>query len=120
MFDRLGEVVPKDELIANNSWDGSGFAYALTGRRVLNPHQLSTLTPQAEAFLNGFAGARPNSPSCRAADTLDLKWVLDFAAPAGLGYGAQQFDGLQNLDNSENVELVERIGTASLYRIVGC
>lgn len=120
LLEVLPDYVPQDDLIANNSWDGSGFAYALTGRRVLLPHQIMTLNPEVEEFLDGFATAEDDSRACRAARDLEIRWVLRFQPEGDLGRGALDYPGLDALDSSDNVDLVKRIGTASLYRIVGC
>ncbi len=120
LLDALPEIVPAEDLIANNPWDGSGFAYALTGRRVLLPHQIMAISPSAQEVLDGFATAREGSSACDAVRDLGIGWVLRFEPSAKLGRGAQDYAGLDNLDRSPNVELVERIGTASLYRVTGC
>lgn len=116
----LAEYVPEDDLIANNSWDGSGFVYALTGRRVLLPHQIMTLRPEVTEFLDGFATAGEDSPACQATRDLGIRWVIRFQTDSDLGRGALDYRGLDGLEVSSNVDLVKRIGTASLYRVVGC
>lgn len=120
LLEVLPEIVPEEDLIANNSWDGSGFAYAITGRRVLLPHQIMTLRPQVQDFLDEFATASKTSPACQTARDLGIRWVLRFEPDAKLGRGARDFAGLDGLEDSPNVELVKRVGTASLYRVVGC
>lgn len=120
MFAVVEKVVPKGDLIAGNPWTGAGLAYAYTGRPVLLPHLLMEITPPTKQFIDGFAKARHDDPGCVAARSLRVRWVLDFGG-ARYGAGAKiVLQGLTGLDKSKNVELVDQIGEAKLYRVVGC
>ncbi len=115
---RIPSLVPEGDLIAGNPRDGSSFAYALTGRRVLLPHLLSPRTADVEAFNQGFRTATPSDPACGAARTLGIRWVLQTRAPVAAVDPV--WGGLSGLERSPNVEVADRVGSAVLFRVVGC
>lgn len=116
---RLPDVVGADELVAGNPRNGSSLVYALTGRKVLLAHTLTPATGDAKTFLNEFSTSKPTGPGCNAAKSLGVKWVIDLH-PSNVLPGAAAWPGVLGLDKSSNVELVERVGESSLYRVVGC
>ncbi|MFB7890763.1 DUF6541 family protein [Microbacterium sp. NPDC056044] len=119
VLDEVVNVVPESDVIAGNQRDGSNFAFAITGRRVLMPHVLSGMTPLKQAFYDGFATASPGDAACTATRELGVKWILQFH-PDQLLPTVERYRGLEGLDDSANVELAYRKGDSSLYRVVGC
>lgn len=119
MFDVIRDVVPEGDLIAGNPWTGTGLVYAFTGRPALTPHLLMEQNDLIDKFMNGFAEADSADAACDAARELDVRWVLDFG-PQQINNGDVEFPGLVDLTVSDNVELVEQVGDAALYRVVGC
>ncbi|MBD7957226.1 hypothetical protein H9651_06220 [Microbacterium sp. Sa4CUA7] len=119
MFRVVADTVPEDELVAGSPWTGAGLAYAFAGRPVLMPHLLMDVDPDMRLFLEGFDSAAADDPACEAAERLDVRWILDFGDQQ-INNQQEVYEGLDALDESENVELVERIGDTALYRVVGC
>lgn len=119
MFERVQRIVPEDEVIGGSPWTGAGLAYAFAGRHVLMPHLLMDVSPDLETFLDGFATAEPGEPACAATRRLDVEWILDFGDQQ-INNSENTYPGLEDLEDSANVELVDEVGEARLYRIVGC
>ena len=119
MFRVVAETVPQDELVGGSAWTGAGLAYAFAGRPVLMPHLLMDIDPDMRLFLEEFDSADAGDPACEATERLEVKWVLDFGDQQ-INNHDQVYEGLDELDESDNVELVEKIGDAALYRVVGC
>ncbi|KQZ83953.1 hypothetical protein ASD56_07935 [Microbacterium sp. Root166] len=119
VLSQIEQIVPRDEVIAGSPRDGSSLAYALTGRPVLVGHLLAPISPEKRAFLDGFASATTGDAACEAARDLEVKWVLEFHKENPSPILRPQ-PGLENLDDSPNVELAFRSGSSSLYKVVGC
>ncbi|MGN6220565.1 MAG: DUF6541 family protein [Microbacterium sp.] len=119
LVDLIEVTVPRDDVIANNPRDGSGFIYALTGRRLLEPHLLGVLDADQRAFYDGISRASPEDAACEVARRLDVRWIVEFH-PGQLLSGDRRFDGINDIAGSPNVELVHKVGDSALYRIAGC
>ncbi|WPR91145.1 DUF6541 family protein [Microbacterium rhizosphaerae] len=116
---RIPSLVPANAVIAGDPWTGASFAFALTGRQVLVPHMLAPITGQTKVFLDGISTSSANGPACRAAKKLGVDWVLELHGGKTLP-SRPQYPGLKQLENSPNMELIDRVGDSSLYKIVGC
>jgi len=117
---RAADIVSDGDVIVGDPLSGSSFAYALTGHRVLLPHINGHRSAETLAILEGLSSAVPQDPACLAANALGVRWVLDFQSPIGKLPRAPVYPGLEGLGQSSTVNLVERVGDASLYEIVGC
>ncbi len=119
LLDRLDDEVPADAVIVGSPWTGTALAYALADRRVVLPHMFTTTTRDEDRILEGLNAAVPGSPVCSALAAVGVQYVLDFGDREV--HGAEHvFPGLEDLDSSRAVELVDSQGHAKLYRVVGC
>lgn len=120
LIERLPDLVPEDAVLAGDPWTGSSFAYALSGRRVLMPHLLMTVTDDM-LVLNSLLSTDGDAPEvCAAVQRTGVRYVLDFSADGDFTENDGRFEGLEGLDQSPFVDLVAREGEAKLYRITSC
>lgn len=120
LMEDLAELVPEDAVIAGDPWTGASFAYGVSGRRVLMPHLLMDLTDDAEA-INTMLSTEGDSPEvCAALEDTGVGYVLDFSADGDFQENDGDYSGLDDLDSSPYVELVEQRGDAKLFKIVSC
>lgn len=120
LMEDLAELVPEDAVIAGDPWTGASFAYGVSGRRVLMPHLLMDLTDDAEA-INTMLSTDGDSPQvCDALEDTGVAYVLDFSADGDFQENDADYSGLDDLDSSPFVELVEQRGDAKLFKIVSC
>lgn len=120
LMEDLAELVPEDAVIAGDPWTGASFAYGVSGRRVLMPHLLMDLTDDAEA-INTMLSTDGDSPEvCDALEDTGVAYVLDFSADGDFQENDGDYSGLDDLDDSPYVELVEQRGDAKLFKIVSC
>jgi hypothetical protein len=116
---RLPREIPKDAVIAGDPWTGTAMAWALADRRVIAPHIYGARTPSANLILESLRNATPSSAVCRAVNKEHVGYALDFGTKGIFGF-TNQYPGVQHLNSSKAVTLVDRIGNAALYRITGC
>lgn len=119
LLERLPAVVPEDAVVAGNPWQGAGMAYAFSDRHVLMPHMFVSESKDRDLILDQLNAATPGSNVCGAINREDVEYVLDFPGPSVLGSG-RTFSGLQELETSSAVKLIDREGAAKLYEVVGC
>lgn len=120
LMEDLAELVPDDAVIAGDPWTGASFAYGVSGRRVLMPHLLMDLTDDAEA-INKMLSTDGDSPEvCDALEDTGVAYVLDFSADGDFQENDGDYSGLDDLDSSPYVELVEQRGDAKLFKIISC
>lgn len=119
LIERLPEEVPAEATVVGSAWTGAGLAYALADRKVLMPHTLMDITPEIRAILDGLDTAEPGSAACRAITDTNSQFVLDFGDQE-INDSHNPYPGLDHLDTSSAVELVDEAGEAKLYKITGC
>ena len=127
LIERIPEHVAENAVIAGNPWTGAAFAYALTGRHMLNPHFNSYVYPQA-ALINARLNEALDDPEvCQAVREVGVTHVLDFgtyfrdSGETGVRIdGSTPFVGLRDLERAGVAEEVDREGEAVLYRITAC
>nr|WP_314843644.1 DUF6541 family protein [uncultured Microbacterium sp.] len=116
----LPDLVPEDAVIAADPWTGASFAYGLSGRKVLMPHLLMDLSEDAET-INTRLATQGDSPSvCKALDETGVDYVLDFSEDGDFQENPDDYSGLEGLDDSPYVRLVEAKGNAKLFQITSC
>ncbi|HVL61827.1 MAG TPA: DUF6541 family protein, partial [Microbacterium sp.] len=127
LIERIPEHVAEDAVIAGNPWTGTAFAYALTGRHMLNPHFNSYVYPQAPLINAKLNEALDDPDVCEAVREAGVTHVLDFgtyfrdSGDTGVKIdGATPFVGLKDLEEAGVAEEVDREGDAVLYRITAC
>lgn len=119
LIDRLAKEVPRDAVIAGDPWTGTSLAWALADRRVIAPHVYAVLPPASSLILQSLGSARPGSAVCRAVAQEGVTYALDFGTDGVFG-PTSQYPGVHHLAKSKAVTLVDRVGSAALYRVIGC
>lgn len=127
LIERIPEHVAEDAVIAGNPWTGTAFAYALTGRHMLNPHFNSYVFPEGPLINAKLNEALDDPEVCQAVREAGVTHVLDFgtyfrdSGETGVRIdGATPFVGLKDLEEAGVAEEVDREGNAVLYRITAC
>lgn len=127
LLERVHEVVPEGSVIAGNPWTGTSFAYAISGREVLNPNFNSHTDPGAEVINKRLRNALADPEVCEAVRALDVDYVLDFglysrdAGETDVRFdGVSGYVGLLDLADTGIVQPVDSEGTAVLYEITAC
>lgn len=120
LIDELPELVPKDAVIAGDPWTGASFAYGLSGREVLMPHLLMDLSEDAELINTKLATEGDSEAVCRALENTGVRFVLDFSADGDFQDNPDDYSGLEDLDESPYVQLVDSRGDAKLYEVTSC
>ncbi|WP_120493209.1 DUF6541 family protein [Microbacterium phyllosphaerae] len=120
LIEDLPDLVPEDAVIAGDPWTGASFAYGLSGRRVLMPHLLMDMSADAK-IINTRLATQGDSPAvCKALEETGVEYVLDFSADGDFQDNPDDYSGLEGLDRSPYVTLVESKGDAKLYEITAC
>lgn len=120
LMEELDDIVPEDAVIAGDPWTGASFAYGVSGRRVLMPHLLMDLTDDAETINTRLATQGDSPAVCDALENTGVRYVLDFSADGDFQENPDDYSGLEDLDSSPYVTLVEQEGDAKLFKIVSC
>ncbi len=126
LIERLDSDGLSDGLIVGNPWTGTAYAYALSGRAVMNPHFNSATGADAHLLNTSLNQATTDPAVCAAVDALGARYVLDFGSytkdngdllvvDSSIG-----FEGLLNLNESGVVTEIDREGDAVLYEITAC
>lgn len=118
---RLPSVVPEDAVIADNPWNGSSLAYALSDRKVLVYHLFSALTPEKKLLTNGLSSSLDDASICAAVKSNNVRFVLDFGSHyLAENPSSSDFPGVTNVESSRRLSLVDSEGDAKLYRVDSC
>jgi hypothetical protein len=119
LLQRVPEHVPEDVAIAGSPWTGASLASAISGRDVLMPHTLMQISDELETINDGLDSAGSGGDVCRAVTDLGVGFVLDFGTQE-VHPGTHPFPGLDDLEDSDAVRLVDSEGDVRLYEIVAC
>lgn len=122
LLERLDSRVPAGSTIVGNPWNGSSLAYALAGRKALQPHILGALPNGAQLVYDHLRDARSDPAVCDAVRELNIGYVLDFGHRE-VNFGDQRrdvFTGLDDLAGRGAAELIDSQGNARLFRITAC
>ena len=121
LLDRVGSEVPEWATVVGSPWTGASLVYALSDRRPLLPHIFGERDEAALEILESLRDAVRGDDVCAFVDELEAYYVLDFGErEIGNSDDEVDFSGLEDLDESAAVELVDREGDARLYRVTGC
>lgn len=119
LLQRIPEHVPEGVAIAGNPYTGTALAYAIGGRQVLMPHILVDVSDDTAVINDHLADAVTMPAVCDAVQALDVGFVLDFGTREVHG-GSNPLPGLQDLEDSGAVRLVDSQGEARLYEVTAC
>lgn len=118
---RLRSHVPADEVIAVNPWNGGALAYAIAGIRTTEFHLTPGPSKDVRTLEDALPTLTPGSPACVIAKRDKIGYVLDFGSRHILDFPqASAYPHLENVSASRTLELVDRQGSAKLFKIVGC
>ncbi|MGY1550970.1 DUF6541 family protein [Microbacterium sp. A588] len=120
LLERVDEIVPQDAVIAGSAYTGASLAYALADRQVLMPHALMDISPDLELINEHLADAVDMPEVCAAIDALGVDYVLDFGADEVHEDDENPLPGVQELQDSPAVQLVDSEGDARLYKVIAC
>lgn len=119
LLQRVPEHVPEGVAIAGSPWTGASLASAISDRDVLMPHTLMQVSDELETINDGLDSAEQGDVVCQAVDDLGVGYVLDFGTQE-VHPGTHSFPGLDDLADSDAVQLVDSEGDVRLYEIVAC
>ena len=119
LLERLPAHVPAGEKIAGNPYTGTALAYAIGGREVLMPHILVDVSEDAQTVNDHLADAETQPDVCDALRETGVGFVLDFG-DREVHNGSHPLPGLEELEDSRVVRLVDSEGDARLYEVTAC
>ncbi|UWX96299.1 hypothetical protein N2K95_11560 [Arthrobacter zhaoxinii] len=119
LMERLDEEVEEGARIVGNPWTGSSLVYALAGHRPMQLHTIAALGPEEDEIYADLRNALTDPEVCPALEAEQVGYVLDFGDQEIHGR-THPYPGLEDLESSGAVELVDSEGEAKLYRITAC
>lgn len=119
ILDRLDAHVPANAVIAGSPYTGASMAYAIADRKTLQLHVLSPITPEIQAVDTGLRDAPSNPAACTAIKDLHVQYVLDFGTQE-IHHENHPYHGVEDLQGSAAVQLIDQQGAARLYKVVAC
>ena len=122
LYAELPRLVPADAVIAGNPWDGSAWAYMVSGRHVLYPHVIPFMDPDKELIAESLRDAQSNPAVCEAAKKLNVRYVITSDELIYLPGNPNntKYPGLEHLDQSPGFVEVARVGANRLYELKAC
>ena len=122
LYSELPELVPADSVIAGNPWDGSAWAYFVSGRHVLYPHVLAAMNDDKELIAKSFRDASVNPAVCAAAERLHVGYAINSDELIYLpgNPNNQAYPGLAHLEQAPGFQLVAQVGSNRLYKLTAC
>ncbi|QIK62994.1 hypothetical protein G7068_07150 [Leucobacter viscericola] len=121
LLKRLPSEVAPDEVIAGSPWTGTALAYAFADRHVLYPHILmNNVGKDRKLVMESLKNADTDPAVCKAADRLNVRYVLDFGTNEIKPEERHKYPGIEGLSGSPLFKLVDQEGNAKLYRFTGC
>lgn len=115
---RLASQTSEDALIAGDPWTGTGFAFAISNRRVVFPQFADKYAPDLAKLGAGFVDS--GADACAIVSDLGITHFLEFEPQpyaSGKPEWVAKFSGLHDLSRSPILELVDHEGVSSLYRV---
>ena len=118
---RLDRFVPPDAVIADNPWNGSSLAYAVSGRRVLTYPLYNQKDDEDKLISQHLRDAEGSPGICRAVQDKHVGYVLDFGQQyVANDADSKSYSGLEGLETSPAVRLIDQQGAAKLYEVTAC
>lgn len=121
-YEELPVFVPEDKVIAGNPWDGSAWAYLVSGRHVLFPHVIPFMDTDKMLIANSFRDALSNPEVCAAAQRLKVKYAINSDELIYLpgNPNNRNYPGLEKLEEAPGFKEIARLGANRLYELEGC
>lgn len=122
LYEEISDLVPDGKVIAGNPWDGSAWAYFVSGKRVLFPHVLAALDEDEALIARSLRTAASDPAVCAAAERLDVEYAINSDELIYLpgNPNNQAYPGLAGLNSAPGFQLVFEVGANRLYKLVAC
>jgi len=121
VINEIPKIVPKDDVIVNNPWDGSAYIYALADRHLTGYHFEFETSPKYSAIMHNLKDARTNPEVCREVNEYKAHWYVHLENQLNFGPDAQKnYDGLVAAIDTDVLTPVYSSGPMTLYRISAC
>ena len=121
VINEIPKIVPKDDVIVNNPWDGSAYIYALADRPLTGYHFEFETSPKYSAIMHNLKDARTNPEVCREVNEYKAHWYVHLENQLNFGPDAQKnYDGLVAAIDTDVLTPVYSSGPMTLYRISAC
>lgn len=121
LLERLPSKVPEDAVIAVNPWNGGSLAYAFADRKVLEYFQTQRSNPDLRIIAGNLANAETDPKVCPAVRKLKVTYALDFGNQYLMNHSSSlMYPGLQDLEKSPGLQLVDSEGEAKLFKVTAC
>jgi hypothetical protein len=122
LYQELTSLVPADKVVAGNPWDGSAWAYFVSGRHVLFPHVLPAMDEDRALIASSFRDALSNPEVCEASEKLGVEYAINSDELIYLPGNPNntKYPGLERLDEAPGFKEVARVGGNRLYKLEGC
>ena len=121
VINEIPKIVPKDDVIVNNPWDGSAYIYALADRHLTGYHFEFETSPKYSAIMHNLKDARTNPEVCREVNEYKAHWYVHLENQLNFGPDAQKnYDGLVAAIDTDVLTPVYSSGPMILYRISAC
>lgn len=122
MMEELPRLIPPDEAMVGNPWNGSALAYLVSGTKTIFSHMFVPMTPDRDTIARHLNEVVGNPAVCNAVRNLNVHFVFwSYQDVFPFGYPQDgQYDGLKYIPVSAGFKLVKEIGVARLYKITAC
>ena len=121
LLEELPEYVPSDAVVYGNPLTGTSQAYAVSGTRVLIPHNGLVADPGVSVIIHHLDELTTDPAVCPALKEHNVQYVLDFGTRRVNLFAEFDTAGYDQLTPQNGFELVAQTGPeAKLYKITGC
>ncbi|WNB89367.1 hypothetical protein RGB72_02655 [Glutamicibacter protophormiae] len=121
LLEELPEYVPQGAVVFGNPLTGTSQAYAVSGIKVLFPHNGLVADREASVIAHHLDELTTDPEVCPALHKHNVQYVLDFGTRQVNPYAYFDTRGYDQLTPDRGFELVAQTGPeAKLYKITGC
>lgn len=120
LIKEVPEIVPENEKVLVNPWNGSAMVYGLEGVKTTDKHATGAYTDDQRLLNQHLDDAEAMPEVCNVLSEEDAKWVLDFSNEPLINDPGLVFPGYDELDTNPGFQEVAREGDAALYKITAC
>lgn len=121
LLEKLPEYVPEDAVVFGNPLTGTSQAYAVSGTKVLIPHNGLVSDPGVSVIIHHLDELTTDPAVCPAVKEHNVQYVLDFGSRQVNPFAQFDAAGYDQLTPENGFQLVAQTGPdAKLYRITGC
>lgn len=121
MIRQAGSVIPQGEVTIGNPFNGSAYLYSLGNRPVLLRHLSGALTPDIKYAIRHFRELGKDPRVCHILNSLNVRYLYYDPHVYFPGDPEQKaFATLTPKGLSNQLSVVDRGGSAVIYKITGC